>query len=64
MYGMIRPLKLSFVCNLACRFCLQTKRKPEFMRIDTFSQILDEIKPYTEYIYYHVKGIFIIKMWL
>jgi radical SAM protein with 4Fe4S-binding SPASM domain len=26
------------------------------MEIDTFSKILDEIKPYTDYIYLHVKG--------
>lgn len=49
-------IEITNVCNLACRFCPQTKRKSEFMGIDTFSQILDEIKPYTRYIYYHVKG--------
>lgn len=49
-------IEITNVCNLACRFCPRTRRKPEFMKIDTFSQILDEIKPYTEYIYYHVKG--------
>lgn len=49
-------IEITNVCNLACDFCPQTKRKPEFMKIETFSKILDEIKPYGEYIYLHVKG--------
>lgn len=49
-------IEITNVCNLACKFCPKTKRKAEFMDIDTFSNILDEIKPYAEYIYFHVKG--------
>ena len=43
-------------CNLKCDFCPQTNRKPEFMSREMFSDILDQIKPHTEYIYLHVKG--------
>ena len=49
-------IEITNVCNLACNFCPQTKRKPEFMKIDTFSKILDQIKPHADYIYFHVKG--------
>lgn len=49
-------IEITNVCNLACDFCPQTKRKPEFMKIEIFSKILDEIKPHAEYIYLHVKG--------
>ncbi len=49
-------IEITNVCNLACSFCPQTKRQPEFMKIETFSNILDQIKPHTDYIYFHVKG--------
>ncbi|WP_234122862.1 radical SAM/SPASM domain-containing protein [Clostridium hydrogenum] len=49
-------IEITNVCNLACNFCPQTKRQPEFMKLETFNKILEEIKPYTDYIYLHVKG--------
>lgn len=49
-------IEITNICNLACDFCPQTKREPEFMSIDTFKKILQQIKPYTDYIYLHVKG--------
>lgn len=49
-------IEITNVCNLNCSFCPPTKRKPEFMSIDTFGKILNQIKPYTDYIYLHVKG--------
>ncbi len=49
-------IEITNICNLKCSFCPSTKRKPEFMSIETFNKILDQIKTYTEYIYMHVKG--------
>ncbi|MCB2287093.1 radical SAM protein [Clostridium algidicarnis] len=49
-------IEITNACNLACDFCPQTKRKAEFMDINKFSHILDEVKPYGEYVYFHVKG--------
>lgn len=49
-------LEITNVCNLKCDFCPETRRKAEFMSEDTFKRILDQIKPFTDYIYLHVKG--------
>ncbi|NMM65729.1 radical SAM protein [Clostridium sp. P21] len=49
-------IEITNVCNLSCDFCPQTKRSPEFMKVETFSEILDQIKMHTDYIYFHVKG--------
>ena len=43
-------------CNLACPFCVKTTREKKMMTKDEFSYVLDEIKPYTDYIYLHVQG--------
>ena len=49
-------IEITNVCNLQCNFCPKTGRKPEFMSIDLFCKILDQIKAHTDYIYLHVKG--------
>ena len=43
-------------CNLSCSFCSKTKRKYRDLSIDEFRLIINKIKPYTDYIYLHVKG--------
>ena len=58
---MMKKLKKIYIeitnqCNLACVFCPKTKRKPEFMTVDTFQKIVEQIRPFTDYIYFHVKG--------
>ncbi len=49
-------IEITNVCNLNCDFCPQTERKPEFMSVETFRLILEQIKGYTDYLYFHVKG--------
>lgn len=49
-------IEITNKCNLACEFCPQTKRQGEFMEVERFNKILEQIKPYTDYIYLHVKG--------
>ena len=44
------------ICNLNCDFCVPHTRKYEYMSMENFIHILDEIKNYSEYIYLHVKG--------
>lgn len=49
-------IEITSVCNLACSFCPQTKRQAKFIGIEDFTKILEQVKPHTDYIYYHVKG--------
>jgi radical SAM protein with 4Fe4S-binding SPASM domain len=49
-------IEITNVCNLSCRFCPKSERKSKFMSAGSFSAILDQIKPFTDYIYFHVKG--------
>ena len=49
-------IEITNVCNLACDFCPRSDRLPEFMHIETFAKILDQIKSHTDSIYFHVKG--------
>jgi len=49
-------LEITNVCNLKCDFCPETKRQAAFMSEATFKRILEQIKPFTDYIYLHVKG--------
>lgn len=49
-------IEITSVCNLACSFCPPTSRKANIIKLDAFNNILDQIKPYTKYIYLHVKG--------
>ena len=43
-------------CNLKCDFCSKDKRVSREMKLDEFNHVLNEISPYTDYIYLHVKG--------
>lgn len=43
-------------CNLSCSFCPLTKRVKKTLSIDEFKHIIEQIKPYTQYIYLHLMG--------
>ncbi|MEN8076638.1 radical SAM/SPASM domain-containing protein [Clostridioides difficile] len=49
-------IEITNVCNLSCNFCPKTKRKYKFMNREEFSYILNEVKPFTEHIYFHLMG--------
>jgi len=49
-------VEITNVCNLNCHFCSEMKRPAEFMTLETFRKILDQITPFTDYLYFHVKG--------
>ena len=49
-------IEITNICNLNCEFCLPHHRKFRNMDFDEFKLILDKIKPYSNYIYLHVKG--------
>jgi len=49
-------IEITNICNLQCSFCPRTKREKRFITTSEFSRVLDEIKEFTDYIYFHVKG--------
>lgn len=49
-------VEITSSCNLNCSFCQETLRAPVFMSTEQFTHVLKEIKPYTNFIYLHVKG--------
>lgn len=49
-------LEITNNCNLNCDFCTKNKRKSKFMNNREFTFILEKIKPYTKYLYFHVLG--------
>lgn len=49
-------IEITNVCNLKCSFCPPHHRENRFMSDEEFKVVLEKIKPYTNYIYLHVKG--------
>ena len=49
-------LEISNVCNLSCRFCPGTKRKPKIMTEVEFHHLLPKLRPWTDFLYFHLMG--------
>ena len=49
-------LEISNVCNLNCAFCPGTRRKPAVMQEDAFCRLLDRLRGWTDYLYFHLMG--------
>jgi len=49
-------LEISNICNLSCSFCPGTKRTPHSMTVEEFSSLLPKLKPWTDYLYFHLMG--------
>ncbi len=43
-------------CNLDCSFCVKNKRNKMFMDVEDFKIILNKLKGYTKYLYFHIMG--------
>ncbi len=48
--------ELTSVCNLRCSFCPGTRRPARMLTEAEFRHILQEITPYTDYVYFHLMG--------
>ena len=49
-------LEISNVCNLRCSFCPGTRRPPKVMDEATFASLLPKLRPWTDYLYFHLMG--------
>ena len=49
-------IEISNLCNLSCRFCPGTKRPKGKMDLERLSTILEKLKGYTEFVYFHLMG--------
>ena len=49
-------LEISNICNLSCRFCPGTRRAKKALTEDELAILLPKIRPYTDYLYFHLMG--------
>ena len=49
-------LEISNICNLNCAFCPKTKRAPRRMSAAEFSSIAPKLRPYSDFLYFHLMG--------
>ena len=49
-------LEISNLCNLRCAFCPGTKRTPHRMTEGEFSALLPKLRPFSDYLYFHLMG--------
>ena len=49
-------VEISNLCNLKCSFCPGTKRPGRRMSVAEFSVLMPKLRPYTDYLYFHLMG--------
>ena len=49
-------LEISNLCNLSCAFCPGTRRPKKALTEGEFSELLPKIRPYTDFLYFHLMG--------
>lgn len=49
-------VEISNLCNLSCAFCPGTKRSPGRMTPEGFAKLLPKLRPYTDFLYFHIMG--------
>ena len=49
-------VEIGNICNLACAFCPGTNRAPRQMNEREFKTVCEALRPYTDYLYFHVMG--------
>lgn len=49
-------LEISNICNLNCNFCPGTQRKKHAMTREEFQELLPKLRPFSDYLYFHLMG--------
>lgn len=49
-------LEISNLCNLRCTFCPGTKRPPRALHEAEFSALIEKLRPWTDFLYFHLMG--------
>lgn len=49
-------IEITNICNLKCNFCPETKRQLKYMSMKQFNHVINEVKPYTDHVYFHLMG--------
>lgn len=49
-------VEISNICNLRCSFCPGTRREKRAMDARAFAGLLTKLRPYTDYLYFHLMG--------
>ena len=49
-------LEITNICNLRCDFCPGNLRPPHSITPQEFETLADKLRPYTDYLYFHVMG--------
>ena len=49
-------LEISNLCNLRCAFCPGTKRTPKALDEAEFSVLIQKLRPWTDFLYFHLMG--------
>ncbi len=49
-------LEITNVCNRSCAFCPGTRRAPRFLEEAEFVGLIDKLRPWTDYLYFHLMG--------
>lgn len=49
-------IEITNQCNLRCTFCIPHQRTYQFMSLNQFKKVVDEIYPLTSFLYLHVHG--------
>lgn len=49
-------LEITDVCNLNCEFCHGTRRPPRFMSVAEFGVAARNLRPFADYLYFHLMG--------
>ena len=49
-------IEISNICNLNCPFCIPSTRSRRSMDEVQFRHVIRQVAPYTQYVYFHIKG--------